>query len=385
MPIAYEELGGSPRIVMNREGGNARRIVKIAWSDIGRAILEIFPGAAFGYPYTASMPGFPWLRAATMDIEPFDPDNPTGTGQIMNTYPTGAKVTVGYETLKWPDPNSSKFDNGPDNGDLNDVTFLEQRLTFGGEYLTWPNNGVKWAKDVNGNVPAGSGGAGAGGAVPAVVVYQDVNVGVVIPTIEHELTWNYVAFPPWSAIRSCLGKVNGDVHMNCFPETLLFNGAVAERTYSILGAPTWKLTYRISEKCYNYPIGATRGLSAVGVSAAGRGYTVNDVLTILGGTGTAATVTVTAVNGAGGVTGVVINSIGNYGLLGIPGSPAPTAGGTGTGATMSCSFLLPIRSEVKGWNHFLRPNTGQFERMLRKDGTGIYQFATFASLYGTGP
>lgn len=83
---------------------------------------------------------------------------------------------------------------------------------------------------------------------------------------------------------------------------------------------------------------ATSYLLAVSatVAAGGTGYTVNDVLTLVGGTfSTATTVTVVSVSG-GVVTGVLISNNGNYSVA--PSTPATTTGGTGTGCTINISY-----------------------------------------------
>jgi len=60
------------------------------------------------------------------------------------------------------------------------------------------------------------------------------------------------------------------------------------------------------------------------------GYSVNDVLTVSGGTGTAAQITVTAVSG-GAITGARVTTAGSYSVL--PSNPVSVTGGTGSGAT----------------------------------------------------
>lgn len=388
--LTYDELEGSPSFTMDREGGSARRVIKVAWADIGRAILEVFPGALFGYPYSASVPGFPWLRAQKMSIDPWNPEHMTGNGEDMNTYPAGAKITVDYAPNKYPDNEATGQEDTPQgaDSDIQDVTFLEQKINFGGEYLTWPNSGVKWEKDEQGNSSYGSAGGGVdkdGNTVGdrRFQVFDDINVGVVIPTIEHTMTWNHVRFPPWVGIRSCIGKVNKDVHMNCQPETLLFNGCSAERTYSTQGSPNWKLEYRISEKCYNYPLLNERGLSNPGVWNGGTGYTVNDLLTVIGGVGGGSVIRVTSVAVGGIITGGLIYSSGSWST--IPANPFRVIGGTGRNATFTDPFGTPKVTVPHGWNHFLRPNTGRFEKMLRKDGKNIYEGANFRQLYGGRP
>jgi hypothetical protein len=72
------------------------------------------------------------------------------------------------------------------------------------------------------------------------------------------------------------------------------------------------------------------------VGAGGTGYTVGDVLTLVGGTfSSATTVTVSSVSG-GVVTGALISSNGNYSVA--PAATAATTGGTGTGCTINISY-----------------------------------------------
>lgn len=384
MALIYDELEGSPSFVMDREGGSAKRIIKVAWSDIGRAILEVFPGAAFGYPYTASVPGFPWLRASRMSIDPWNPEHPTGTGQSMNTYPAGAKIVVDYTPYKWPDRDATDTPAGA-NSDIQDVTFLEHKINFGGEYLTWPNNGVRWAKSADDaeTFDPLSGKVDAAKADKLFKVFEDVNVGITIPTIEHSLTWNYVRFPPWQGIRNCLGKVNSAVHMNCQPETLLFTGATAERTYSTQGSPTWKLEYRMSEKCLNYPLRTRFKLVNLVVTAGGLGYEVGDTLAFTGGTGKWAEVAVDTVNAVtGAVTGASFRDPGAYFTVPTRPQAVATITGMGAGCSLSAGFRVKDVEPAEGWNHFLRPETGRFEKMVRKDGTSIYRGVPFRQLYG---
>lgn len=305
--VSYEELQGSPTIKMNREGGGAQRTLLVAWGDIGRAILEVFPGAAFGYPYTASFPGFPWLRAQEMNIEPWNPENPTGNGFHINTYPNGAKITVDYAPNKFEED-----DTGPDEKEREKITFLEHKVSIGGEYLTWPNNGVRWEQafgtstgEVSTSIPSYD---------PAddkkFQVFEDINVGMVIPTIEHSITWHYVELPPWTGMRNCVGKVNAEKFGRVDPECMLFLGAEASRGYSNFGNVGWTVELRLSEKCMNYPTTKT-------VTKNGKRVQVKEV--------------------------------------------------------------------PQGWNHFLRPGTGKFERMVRRDGTGVYQSAKFRQLFGGRP
>lgn len=76
--------------------------------------------------------------------------------------------------------------------------------------------------------------------------------------------------------------------------------------------------------------------TAVAIDTAGTGYTVNDIVTVVGGSFVeAATVKITAVSG-GVPTAVSVNSGGNY--LSTPSNPASSSGGTGSGLTFTMTW-----------------------------------------------
>jgi len=77
----------------------------------------------------------------------------------------------------------------------------------------------------------------------------------------------------------------------------------------------------------------------VTIANGGTGYTVNDVLTIVGGTPvtTNGTVIVTAVS-AGVVTAITIQNFSQYTVL--PTSPVSVTGGTGSGCTLNVAFAV---------------------------------------------
>jgi len=76
-------------------------------------------------------------------------------------------------------------------------------------------------------------------------------------------------------------------------------------------------------------------LRAATIVSGGTGYTVGNVLTVVGGTGTAATLTVSTVS-AGVITGVTVTSFGSYTAL--PSNPVSVTGGTGSGATFTATY-----------------------------------------------
>jgi hypothetical protein len=84
-------------------------------------------------------------------------------------------------------------------------------------------------------------------------------------------------------------------------------------------------------------------LLSVTLQAAGSGYKVGDVLSITGGTGTAATLLVTAISGGGStgpVSALALLSVGAYSIQ--PGAnplaTTDTTTGTATGCTVNCTW-----------------------------------------------
>jgi hypothetical protein len=82
---------------------------------------------------------------------------------------------------------------------------------------------------------------------------------------------------------------------------------------------------------------ATMYFRSVAIQSGGTGYTVGNVLSIVGGTptGATATATVTSVS-AGVITGISVTTGSTYSAL--PTNPASVTGGTGTGATLNLSW-----------------------------------------------
>jgi hypothetical protein len=74
---------------------------------------------------------------------------------------------------------------------------------------------------------------------------------------------------------------------------------------------------------------ANGAVSSVGLCLPGTGYLVNDILTVVGGTGTAATIKVAAIS-SGAITAAVLYAAGSYSAT--PNSPVTVTGGHGTGA-----------------------------------------------------
>lgn len=82
------------------------------------------------------------------------------------------------------------------------------------------------------------------------------------------------------------------------------------------------------------PTVSSAGVTAAAIVSGGTAYTNNDVLTVVGGDGTAATLTATVV--AGEVTVISVTTAGAY--TGNPANPVSVTGGSGSGATFNLSI-----------------------------------------------
>lgn len=85
----------------------------------------------------------------------------------------------------------------------------------------------------------------------------------------------------------------------------------------------------------------------------GTGYAVNDVVALVGGTGTAATIRIVAVDGTGQITEAKIESQGNYSAL--PANPAALAAGTATVSLWWEPAAFTVTSPGDGYGEFERP------------------------------
>ncbi len=116
--------------------------------------------------------------------------------------------------------------------------------------------------------------------------------------------------------------------------------ALVNTTAAAAGQMTVKvLPYGISQGAGATATASLR-VATIAVNAGGTGYSVNDVITVTGGTGTSATATVATVSG-GVITGLTLTSAGNYTALpSATGAATTVAPSGGTGATVNLTFQL---------------------------------------------
>jgi hypothetical protein len=235
MTVAFKELAGSPIEVFGIEGIKAERRLLCAYEDRYTVVTALLgDGGEFGGNPQCFYPNCGLARAIRVRIEPFEkkPDDQGAFDDLtadLNGYSGQfVELVVGYEALGLA--GHPPHLPAPEQG-----TFLTYRMDFGGEYVALPGQSLQWQSDATLPVPPE--------AVPTLRV----------PIIEHHVTWQRVINPPWDAIRACVGSVNAASFLGAAAETLLFDGAKADRQFTGLDdlqEPQfgWRITYVFREK-----------------------------------------------------------------------------------------------------------------------------------------
>ena len=145
-----------------------------------------------------------------------------------------------------------------------------------------------------------------------------------------------------------------------------FGGGYTSLPSVVVSAPTTAGGVQATASC-------TLAISGAVITSGGTGYTVNDVLTFVGGTGTAGTATVTAVS-AGVITAATYTN-GNYSV--VPSSPTTVTGGTGTGASFTLTWAVstPINILTAGSGYIEQPTV----TFSGGGGSGASAYATVGS------
>jgi hypothetical protein len=222
--ISYEELAGFPQFSGSRDSRKITTRWRIAWSDIEPLFAECFPepvvGAGWNFQVPMTYPGYSYLYAQDLQIEPLGGDGATVVWDAVaraNSYPTDAVASLTFGTVQWEH-------NDPSGG--TNLTIRTTDVSIGGEFLRIPQWKMSWQD---------SGDA---------VVEEDIDLGKFIPSIEYSITLHYAPSLNLATIVDKIGKVNStnDVLSHVADETLLYLGASANRT------TTWKITHRFSER-----------------------------------------------------------------------------------------------------------------------------------------
>ncbi len=226
MTVAFKELAGSPVETYGPEGLHAERTLLCAWDDREQLVEQLLgDGYEHGGSSRAAYPDKPDIVAIRVRCEPFTDDVvPQTLSELtegLNRYQGFAKVTVHYELMVAADREELPA--------IETGTFLTYRqdvdretVLLSGDSLTWEDEPAEWVPQT---------------AVPTIR----------IPIVEHHLTWHRVVRPPWQAMRQCVGTVNSGTFLGAAAETVLCDGATAEREFlRVSGSADTELAWRIS-------------------------------------------------------------------------------------------------------------------------------------------
>ncbi len=252
-----EEVEPSPKISFSRTSGEATRYYRVQMNtSLGTGILgdifqnllppPVISGNGEQLQAAPTFPGVPRLYVANVNFEPWEKDTIRAAGTIPGQFPAfqAMRCTVAYKTREYN--QNGKDNTGPggnqgSTGDPKNSTFVSHKVSIGGEFLTVPSAGLQWGT---------FGDISLTGAVPARQnsVDHNVQVGIVVPTIEHAITWHNVISPPWLGMRQCLGNTNAYSFAGCPPGTCLFLGGDCSREITASGPTTWTMNWKFSEK-----------------------------------------------------------------------------------------------------------------------------------------
>lgn len=201
--------------------------------DMNGQFVNIPPAFAF--------PGDSNMVAKSVQIKP------AGT-QTSNTFPptwTKAILTINYETMDFFQSTSQFQPNGPGGATSisSKTSFMSHEVNISGDFLSWPSSACTYGANAD---PSSAATSGQQRKVP-----EDQHSAIVIPSLEHKITWHYVPYPPWAAMRWLVGNVNAYWFEGCAPETLLFLGCNAKREMSSSGVQLYTLEYKFNEKNMN--------------------------------------------------------------------------------------------------------------------------------------
>jgi hypothetical protein len=224
-------------------------------------------------PTGVNFPGIPWLLATKCTFKPVGDDKLIlGLNTVPPSY-LKYEVTVDFETVKYdtcglgvsqqvgsaalpvstspyvPDyQNADK--SGPGGGQFvigSCQPLVDIKISVGVEYLVLPYNAMQWSDPADSSLK----GQPAATTSKQNALREGTGYGILIPQVQHHLTWHQVAWPPWASIRLCLGKVNALPFNGSPPETALFLGGEINKTITNAGTKLWTLGYKFAEKNQN--------------------------------------------------------------------------------------------------------------------------------------
>lgn len=256
--IKYKLLEGYPKIDHSDEGTSAEEQYLIHAQNLRAFIYESMPpavaiGGFISRPPRRRMPGTGFLATVSVAAEPHSgqlPADPFGadTGAPDNTYDPLLRVTIKYETMQ--------EEEDEDQGTGDPETFLEHSISAGAQMLTIPPRKLKFLEISPGDLQPDEI-EEYNAQLAEFKQNKDMQLALVhtIPTIEHQLKWKLVRYPPWKTIFRTLGRCNNQsikLFFDAHVETVLFMGISGSRRYLWDGEQTrisyWELDYKFSQR-----------------------------------------------------------------------------------------------------------------------------------------
>ena len=155
---------------------------------------------------------------------------------------------------------------------------------------------------------------------------------------------------------------------NATATSITTNGTVQAETSTLTGitisnggiyvsVPTFVIQAPSSGTTATATVSAMQGAAVVEFGSTGSGYQASQVLTAVGGTGTAAQITVNTVDGSGCILTYTISNAGSYTVP--PTNPVSFTGGTGNGALFEFGYTAPNGIfSIKGTGQFAATGAG---------------------------
>lgn len=239
MAVSFKEFNRSPIENYALDSGmTATRRFGVAWSDRNAFVNELLgDNYEFGGLSQSQYPDRIAVRVVRVRVEPFTSDvegqSLTDIQADLNTYTSLAVVTVEYGIRTADMPRAPSLPAVPEG------TYVEYSLDFGVEQMDLPGLAFTWTDQ------------------PAQPVDPQATPSIIVPLLQHRLTWHRVTNPPWTAIRDASGTVNNASFLGVAAESLLFAGAQSERVFTGVDGHdepqfAWRLVYTFQERTINY-------------------------------------------------------------------------------------------------------------------------------------
>lgn len=240
MAVPFTEWEGYPKIRYANGQLSFERKLMCPWNRSIEFFTELVGGFAsiagtFTYQPPAQFPGVPYAVVQEVSIEPWSErimTPATGLNQSTNAYEYAVfNVRYGMQDIQGSGGRS-------DLPAVPDGTTISYRQSYGAEYMTVPGNTFKWASD---DAP----------------VSDDINAGLLLPTIDFTLSWRNVPRPPWAKIDELAGKVNDASFLGYDAGKVLFLGMTEEAEFQIDRSPRWTLDYAFKVRSVNSTVNPT--------------------------------------------------------------------------------------------------------------------------------